>query len=225
VDIAAESTISPISSDSGTRRISVRMVAARVAGGIAGGATLGIVARLWMRLIADEPDYTRDGTIFVVMAFTIFVTAQTVAATVLAHASRPVARGAARVIGVVGLLPLFIGAGGIMLPTVVAGGFAFARTNWPRWMRVACLVVATLPIIGVSSGIIGDFGWSVHSLGGVALLVAVYGTVVVIERATFAPRAGAPRRPWSGRSVWFRVVVPVAALLIGGLLLLSVRGL
>ncbi|HSP27497.1 MAG TPA: hypothetical protein VLN74_03025, partial [Ilumatobacteraceae bacterium] len=35
------------------------------------GAALGVVARWWMRLISDDPEFTWSGTIFIVLAFTV----------------------------------------------------------------------------------------------------------------------------------------------------------
>lgn len=40
--------------------------------GTLGALALGIIARLWMRLIAPEPDFTWSGTIFIVAGFTVF---------------------------------------------------------------------------------------------------------------------------------------------------------
>ena len=79
--------------------------------GLFGGAALGIAARAWMRLIADDPEFTWDGTIFIVMAFTIFGFTQSIVAAARRRTRRRWTLTVARVIGTVGLLPLFVGAG------------------------------------------------------------------------------------------------------------------
>ena len=53
-------------------------VPVRLLRGLIGGCALGVFARLWMRLIAEDPDFTWNGTIFIVLAFTIFGVTQTI---------------------------------------------------------------------------------------------------------------------------------------------------
>ena len=38
--------------------------------GVLGGAALGIVARAWMRLISEDPEFSWSGTLFIVIGFT-----------------------------------------------------------------------------------------------------------------------------------------------------------
>jgi hypothetical protein len=51
-----------------------------VAAGVIGGCALGVIARAWMRLIAESPDFTWTGTIFIVAGFTVFGLAQSIVA-------------------------------------------------------------------------------------------------------------------------------------------------
>jgi hypothetical protein len=51
-----------------------------LAAGLFGGLTLGILARAWMRLISDDPQFTWNGTIFIVGGFTVFGFTQSVVA-------------------------------------------------------------------------------------------------------------------------------------------------
>ena len=159
------------------------------------GLALGVAARAWMRLIAEDPDFTWGGTIFIVAGFTIFGTAQSIAIATRRRARRRWTLTIARVVGAIGLLPLFVGAGSVMLPTVVAGGLAVARTDWKRIVRWVCLAVASLPVLFVSRGLIDLFGWSLHTLAGVVGLLAVYGTIIVMARSTFAPQRDGWRLP------------------------------
>jgi hypothetical protein len=163
--------------------------------GLFGGAALGIAARAWMRLISDDPEFTWGGTIFIVIAFTIFGFAQSIVAVARRRARRRWTLTLARVIGTVGLLPLFVGAGAVMVPTVVGGGLAFARVEWHRLVRGICLVLAAAPVLFVGGSLVSSFGWSLHALAGFVAMLAVYGTVVLATRFTFAAQLGGRRRP------------------------------
>ena len=163
--------------------------------GVFGGAALGIAARAWMRLISDDPEFTWGGTIFIVMAFTIFGFTQSIVAVARRRTRRRWTLTLARVIGTVGLMPIFVGAGALMVPTVVGGGLAFARVDWHRVARGICLVLAAAPVLFVGSDLVSSFGWSLHALAGFVAMLAVYGTVVLATRFTFAAQPGGRRRP------------------------------
>ena len=177
----------------------VRTTAARVVStlaiGLLGGGALGIAARAWMRLISDDPEFSWDGTIFIVMAFTIFGFTQSVVAVARRTTRRRWTLTLARVIGTVGLMPLFVGAGVVMVPTVVGGGLAFARVEWHRVARGICLLLAAAPVLFVGGDLVSSFGWSLHALAGFVGMLAVYGTVVVATRFTFAAQPGGRQRP------------------------------
>jgi hypothetical protein len=153
--------------------------------GVVAGAALGVAARAWMRLISDEPDFSWSGTNFIIGAFAVFGGAQG-AARLLRRSRRRWLVSVGRTLGAVGLLPLFIGAGGIMFPTVIAGGFAVNRPTMRSWLRGVVAAVAALPVALVSRGIVDDFGWSFRAAAGVVALVAVYLAVVLLARPTFA---------------------------------------
>jgi hypothetical protein len=159
-----------------------------LAAGLFGGFALGIIARAWMRLISDDPEFSWTGTIFILAGFTIFGFTQSIAAVGRRRAKRRWALSLARSIGVVGLLPLFVGAGAIMLPTVVGGGLALARVDWRRLVRAICLLAAMFPVVLVGTQLVGSFGWSAHTLIGFLAMVAIYGAIVVTTRFTIAPR-------------------------------------
>jgi hypothetical protein len=91
-----------------------------------------------------------------------------------------------RVVGTIGLMPLFIGAGALMLPTVVAGGLARARVEWNNIARWICVAVATVPVLVVASQLVDEFGWSLHATAGFLGLIALYATIVSATRFTFA---------------------------------------
>jgi hypothetical protein len=160
-----------------------------LAAGLFGGLTLGIIARAWMRLISDDPEFTWNGTIFIIGGFTVFGFTQSVVAVARRRARRRWALTIVRVVGTIGLMPLFIGAGAIMLPTVVAGGLARARVEWNHVVRWICLSLAVVPVLIVGSQLVDSFGWSLHALVGFLILIALYATIVSATRFTFMAQA------------------------------------
>jgi hypothetical protein len=160
-----------------------------LAAGLFGGLTLGIIARAWMRLISEDPEFTWNGTIFIVGGFTVFGFTQSVVAVARRRARRRWALTTIRVVGTIGLMPLFVGAGAIMLPTVVAGGLARARVEWNHVVRLFCLSLAVVPVLIVGSQLVDSFGWSLHALVGFLTLIALYATIVSATRFTFTAQA------------------------------------
>ena len=153
--------------------------------GLFGGLTLGIIARAWMRLISDDPQFTWNGTTFIVGGFTVFGFTQSVVAVVRRRPRRRWTLTIVRLVGTIGLLPLFVGAGALMLPTVVAGGLAKARVEWNGIGRWIALAVATVPVVVVGSQLVGKFGWSLHATAGFLAMIALYATIVSATRFTF----------------------------------------
>ena len=202
----------------GTMRIrdARRRVAPTLAVGLAGGLSLGIVARAWMRLIAEEPAFTWGGTIFIVLGFTIFGLTQSVVAIATGRARRRWTLTIARLIGTVGLMPLFVAAGGLMLPTVIGGGFASARREWRLLARGACAAVASAPVLLVGHDLVQSFGWSLHTIAGFTAMLAVYSTIVWTARFTFAARPDGARLPRWARITGFVVLGLVLAFFAAG---------
>ena len=156
---------------------------------------LGVLGRLWMRLISVRPEFSWGGTLGIVIGFTIFGLTESLVALARRRRWRPWAARVARCAGIVGMLPLFVAAGGQMMPTVVFGGLAAWRTDWPTIARAACVPVAALSVLFVGSGIVDDFGWSLRSLAGFAGLLGLYGVIVWATRPTMTrPTNGWPLR-------------------------------
>jgi hypothetical protein len=112
-----------------------------VAAGAALGLAWGVVSRLWMRLISDDPEFTISGT-SIILGASVFVGA----CAGLAYAARR--RGTwrrawiPRTLAVVSFAALAIGPGVLVVPTVLFGTLALARGSWPRWARWACALPA-----------------------------------------------------------------------------------
>ncbi len=162
---------------------------ARLGGGLVGGLALGSLARLWMRLIAEDPEFTWSGTLGIVIGFAIFGSTQALAVTARRRSRKRRAITVARVVGAIGMLPLFVAAGGVMLPTVVGAGLGIWRDDWPRWLRGMLLLIALGPVVFVSVDLRGSFGWSLRTLLGVVCLIALYSVIVRSTQSTLSPLA------------------------------------
>ena len=155
--------------------------------GAIAGLALGIVARLWMRWISTEPEFTWTGTIFIILAFVLFGTFHSLS--YYAHVSLW-SRGRLKFIRVIALLfslPLFSAAGSAMLPTVLTGSLALWRTDWWRWLRALLGILSLIVPANIVRGFGGDFGWGIATLGRILLFILIYGFVIVATRATVIP--------------------------------------
>ncbi len=158
-----------------------RGVVAAMAVGLFVGAGWGIVARAWMRLITEHPEFSWSGTLYIVGA-------PAVIGSVVALAHVAMARGwrAAMLLrvpaGMVHVL-LGMGAGALLLPTIVFGSIALARRRFGLAMRIVLglLVLAVGIPVGVGDG--GSTGAAGLIAAGVAvavLLVSGWRTRVVL---------------------------------------------
>jgi hypothetical protein len=159
-----------------------------------------------MRLITDDPEFSWSGTIFIVLAFTVAGAGHGVAWAVRRAGVRRRWSTTARVAAGVLTLPIFAGAGGMMLPTVFGASVAGARTDWPRAARVAAALVA-IPVPVIIGADLVDNGITPGVLLGALLMVATYGVVVRSSYAIVAPITDGWRLP---RIVRVVTVVAVA---------------
>ncbi|HEX6787276.1 MAG TPA: hypothetical protein VF076_08755 [Acidimicrobiales bacterium] len=159
------------------------------------GLAWGVVARLWMRFISTDPEFTWSGTLFIIFGFGIFGLTQGVAlAGRRAGWQRP-GLTVARVVGGIGMVPIFGGAGALMLPTVLGGGLAWFRTDWSRWVRGVLVAVACLPPVFLFGSGLSEDGWSVKLVVGTLLLLPLYGVIILATRPTLAPQLDGWRLP------------------------------
>ena len=163
-----------------------------VLSGALGGAVLGVVARLWMRWISTDPEFTWGGTIGIVIAFTAFATTQTTIY-VLRRRVRSrrfsfVLRGA----GIFFSLPLFTAAGAIMFPTVALTSIALWRKKMDRKVRIVlCVIGSIIPILQIKD-FISNFGWTIATLGRATLFLLIYLIVIILIKPTISPLASEP---------------------------------
>jgi hypothetical protein len=119
----------------------------------------------------------------------------------------------ARFVGGVLTLPLFVGAGAIMLPTVVGASLARWRPDWRRWARVLVAVIAMPSPLMLLVDAVRD-GPHPRTVLGLVLVAATYSLIVASMRSIVAPLDDGWRMPRAAR-----VVLVVAGVL--GLLMIA----
>ncbi len=162
--------------------------------GLLAGAIWGAVARVWMRWVSTDPEFSWGGTLMIVGAFTIFGSAAGATTATRRRGSRRAVLNAARFGAVVGTMPLFVGAGALMLPTVIGGGLAVWRRDWRPWLRLLFGLVAGVPVVVVVSALVSDFGVIGAIPRGLGLLV-LYGVIVAVMWAALSPQDDGWRVP------------------------------
>jgi hypothetical protein len=186
-------------------------------GGLAGGLVWGIHARIWMRFISANPEFTWSGTMFIVIGFAVAGLAQSGA-----YLGRRAGLGRARmtalrVVTFAGLLPLGMAAGGPMFPTIVLAPLAWTHSEWSARKRLVVGVVALLPVLFIARVLLDDL--SVARAGaGFLWFLAVYAGIVWAARFTLAPQLDGWRAPRAARVI-AAVALALVSLLLAGLLI------
>lgn len=179
------------------------------------GFVLGVVARAWMRWISTEPDFTWSGSIFIVVAFTIFMVNQSLVRLLRQRFKSRRSVLLIRIGGVIFSLPIFGGAGGMMFPAVALASVAAWHTALGKRTRGVLLLLALIIPVIISNDIVSDFGWSFATIGRILLFVAIYSVVVFATKPTISPfrnEASELVKMSKGKKIFF----VVAILVIGG---------
>ena len=141
-----------------------------------------------MRFVSTDHEFTWGGTLFIIFGFGIFGLAQGLALAGRRAGWRRPGLTVARVVGGIGMVPIFGGAGAIMIPTVLGGGLGWFRTDWSRWVRGLLIAVACLPPAFVFASGLAEDGWSIRLVVGSLLLLPLYGVIIRATRPTLAPQ-------------------------------------
>ena len=161
--------------------------------GFFGGITVGVVARAWMRWISTDPEFSWSGSIFIVMAFTIFFTVQSIVTVFRRQVRSRRGTTLVRVLGVLLSLPIFTAAGEVMLPTVAIASVVLWGEGLSKFgdkgriARVVLLVLCLLVPLKISRDFIFDFGWTISTLGRILLFVVIYSLIIFSTRSTIRP--------------------------------------
>ena len=153
--------------------------------GVAGlwGASWGVAARLWMRFISTEPEFSVTGSAYIIGA-PILIGLASVLAT-RSSGFRPALRWPAR--GLAGLSTLLLGmaAGILMLPTIALGAIGYGGRGWPRALRVAVMVLAALPVVVVHGEI--EKAPPSHRVGGLLAYLALVVAIIPLYSRIYHP--------------------------------------
>ena len=163
--------------------------------GIVVGTALGILARGWMRLVSEDPEFSLNGTLFIVGVFTFWGFAQGFVVGMRRVASRRWLVSMTRTLGFLGMLPLFLGAGAVMAPAVIFGGLGIHRSEWKAPIRLLLGFVALLPIAVVIGQIHSDLSWSWRFWLGIVGLISIWGSLAIASRETFSQQIDGWRVP------------------------------
>lgn len=152
---------------------------------IFGGFVLGIVARLWMRWISTDPEFSWSGTIFIIMAFTFFTTTQ---ALVYVFRRRVVTRRLTSVVRSVGIFFTLVNpAVAVMFATVALASLALWQEKMDKRGRISLLIISLIMPVRQIIEIGSDFGWNVPTLGRSLLFILIYTLVIFLLKPTFTP--------------------------------------
>lgn len=165
------------------RRSRWRLVPAYALAGLA----WGVAARGWMRLMANDPEFSWSGTIFIIVFATVVWTGGGIVAAT--RSGNPITRRVGRIAGTILSLMLGFGQGMLLLPTAIAGGVLLGRSPARRWGRRTLLAVAIAPMILLVGSLIHE---GEHSA---IRLVLIGGVTVVLCGALCVPFAALVRRP------------------------------
>ena len=170
-----------------------------------------------MRLVSTDPEFTWSGTLFIVGVFAFAGLMQGVALAVRGRGWRWWAQLPVRAVAAFSALLLGGGAGVVMLPSIVSGSLATARTDWPRALRIGLTAVAVVNTVALL-WLFGDepLGWR-RPVGWLTML-PLYAVIIGGVSLNLRPLVGGPvlRR----RST----VVATVAVVGGGILALALSG-
>ena len=109
--------------------------------GLALGAAWGVLARVWMRLISTDPEFSWSGTLIIVGLAALLG-----AGVGLVDAALRAGRSRWWTLAVLPGLPLLLGPGSLLAPCFLVGGLAWRPHRW--WLRV----LGALMLVGSIAG-------------------------------------------------------------------------
>lgn len=188
------------------------------------GLALGVVARAWMRWISTDPEFTWSGTIYIIIAFMILMTNQSVVQLLRQRFKTKRSVQFVRIGGVIFSQPIFIAAGAVMFPAVVLASVGIWNTTLGKRSRGVLVLSSLIIPIKVSIDIISDFGWTFATLGRILLFASIYILVIIALRPT-----ATPYRDENSEAITMskgkEIFLLVAVISIGVLLFLSTVGI
>ena len=165
------------------------------------GLTLGAIARIWMRLIAPDPEFTVAGTVGIVVGFGLLFTGAGLSLAAHRNGWRRIPRGVARSIGCILILPAFGGAGLLAFPSVVLGALAVARWDLRLPLRAFFALGAVAVTVLVALSQIPDDDLSAaRTVVGIALYPVLLWPMLLAARISLIRTAPLDNRTDRDRS-------------------------
>ena len=150
VALNAAATTEPVSAVAPTfaRRVDrylwVSSVSSALLLGPLAGFAVGVIARAWMRLVANDPEFTWSGTVAIVAVFTTVGALKGLALAVRLRGWRPAAQAVIRVLAAISIVLLAPAQGLVMFPALAFMALAMGRRNWSTPVRVGLVAVALI---------------------------------------------------------------------------------
>ncbi|MGA1139806.1 MAG: hypothetical protein ACO3VN_06690 [Ilumatobacteraceae bacterium] len=149
------------------------------------GLALGVISRVWMRLISNEPEFSWGGTAVVVGVFVLSGLGTGISLMMSAGGRTRDVIG--RGVGLLMLLPSFLGAGAQIMPGVTLGSLSLHRNTWKPWIRILFGLLALVQPVGiVVEELLADV--SLWRVLGLLMFMATYVALVFMTAPIFRPR-------------------------------------
>lgn len=206
--------------DSGAVKGKIKVILAALIRGL----VLGVVARAWMRWISTDPEFSWSGSIFIVLAFMIFMVNHSIVRLLRQRFKGRRSVFIIRTGGVIFSLPIFTAAGGIMFPAVALASVATWNTALGKRTRGVLFLLALIIPIRISMDIISDFGWSFATIGRILLFISIYSLITIATKPTLSPfrnEASEVIKMSRGK----KILLVVGILLVGGIFFIFTVGL
>jgi hypothetical protein len=154
-----------------------------VLAGFVGGLAAGALARAWMRLISTDPEFTVGGTLAIMIGFGLLFAGSGLCLTAHRNGWSRRARGAARTVGCVLILPAFGGAGALAFPSVLFGAVAVARWDLrvPLRLLLASIAVVVMLVVSFTQIVDGELATG-RAVAGVLFYPVLLWSLVLAAR-------------------------------------------
>lgn len=135
-----------------------------------GGAGWGVAARLWMRFISTDPEFSWSGTLYIVLVPTLIGLLLGLALLARRRRWRQWVRKTSRAVAGGSIVLLGVGAG-MSVTSIMFGSLALSRLRYRVWARVAlALVLVLFPVVIMGRG--GGI-WPLVVNGALAVLIVI----------------------------------------------------
>lgn len=161
--------------------------------GLGLGAAWGVLARVWMRLISDHPEFSWSGSLFI-----IGLAALLGAGVGLVDAALRAGRSRWWRLAVLPGLLLLVGPGSLLAPSFLVGGLAWRPHPW--WLRVLGALMLVGSVAGATWLVAADPATQPVTAGDVAMFVTGF-TVLALGLAWASSRIWQPRARPAAQSV------------------------